>query len=240
MLPSHHHHQHHHRTSKSWTIEHFEECCEACSPPPGKQMTRCSINQCRPALMGFQSLEFENSNCVPYLWVYDSFTLFRKKFEVANDQWPISLCTLYPFWHRQKNSVVESDLFHGNIFRWLQRPLTCCPPFPHGDPQSILAWDIILRKFHHFCVISMAWWLNGYRKLMTKIISKDLLPVPDLFPSTQVEFDTIPVGPLVDLCCKSNYIIDSMKVSIILTVWLEFYQVGPLVDLCLGLYRRYD
>ena len=47
---------------------------------------------------------------------------------------------------------------------------------------------------------------------MTKIISKvdDLLPVPDLFPSTQVEFDTIPVGPLVDLCYKSKYIIDSM------------------------------
>ena len=43
---------------------------------------------------------------------------------------------------------------------------------------------------------------------MTKIISKvdNLLPVPDLFPSTQVEFDTIPVGPLVDLCYKSKYI----------------------------------
>ena len=43
---------------------------------------------------------------------------------------------------------------------------------------------------------------------MTKIISKvdDLLPVPDLFPSTQVELDTIPVGPLVDLCYKSKYI----------------------------------
>ena len=57
-----------------------------------------------------------------------------------------------------------------------------------------------------------SWWLNEYQKLMTKIISKvdDLLPVSDLFPSTQVELDTISVGPLVDLCYKSNYIIDSM------------------------------
>ena len=143
--------------------------------------------------------------------MYDSFTLFRKKFEVANDQWPISLCTLYSFWHLGKtNSVLESDLFHGNIFRWLQRPLTCCPPFPHGDQQSISAWDIIFRKCQHICVILMAWWLN--QMLMTKIISKvdDLLPVPDLFSSTQVELDTIPVGPLVHLCYKSNYIIDSM------------------------------
>ena len=148
------------------------------SPPPGKQMTRCSINQCRPALMGFQSLEFENSNCAPYLWVYDSFTLFRNKFEMANDQWPISLYTLYPFWQKQKNSVVESDLFHGNIFRWLQRPLTCCPLVPHGDPQSILAWDIIMRKCHQLFATLMALWQMGIRsrwpkwfqKLMTKVI----------------------------------------------------------------------
>ena len=150
------------------------------------------------------------------VWFFYSFSK-----EILNGQWPMTNVAVHII---SLLAEAKSDLFHGNIFRWLQRPLTCCLPFPHGDPQSILAWDIILRKFHHFCVISMAWWLNGYRKLLTKIISKDLLPVPDLFPSTQVEFDTIPVGPLVDLCFYNLDYIDKMNRT------LSYWPIGrPLL-----------